>query len=235
MPNRGTVNNMMDDQRKGLNGLSLVSQHWEFFEAPSFSETADSAPWLLNVTDGGTDNGEIISVADDEHGGALRMVTNDADNDALTLQLNGEQVAAASGRTIYFISRVKLDDVSSTDFAVGLSIALASGTNHVLGGVTDSIRFKAEADGNVDAVTEKDSTETDNDTGSDMSDDTYVKLMFEVEGTDRVNFYVDDVLQNTHTTNLPDDEAMAPFFEVRNASAATSELNADYLTLAFDR
>lgn len=235
MPNEARVKSLMDQRKRGLDGLNLVSRHWEFFEAPSFSETADSAPWLLNVTDGGADNAEIISVADDEHAGALRMVTNDADNDALTLQLNGEQVALASNRTIYFVTRVKLGDVSNTDFSVGLSVALSSGTNHVLAGVTDSIQFKAEAGGNIDVVAEKDSTETDNDSGSDMADDTYVKLMAEIEGTDRINYFVDDSLVDTITNNLPDDEALAPYFEVRNASAATSELNADYLILAFER
>lgn len=203
------------------------------FSDPTPTTTAPSGDGVFSsVTDGGIDEGETIVVADDAHGGVLAITTNDADNDMVQIQLNGEGFALASGRQLVFKTRLKLDSVSNGDIFAGLAIA----NTDVLAGVTDSIGFRIpDADGNLDTVAEKDSTETTADSGEDLSDDTFVTLTIDIDGTNRADFYVGNKAVANVSTNLPDDEALSPCFQVRNASAATSTLSIDYVRVAGDR
>jgi hypothetical protein len=196
-----------------------------------FDETADSGVWLVTVIDGGGDNGETITIADDVHGGALAFVTNDADNDALNIQHNGEMIGLAANRRVKFQVEFKLDDVSTVDWFFGLSV----NNTGVLASLVDGIGFRCpDSTGDIDYVTCKDSGETTADTTKDLTDDTYVKLMFEVFGTGEVRFFVNNDKVATIATTLPDNEVMSPIFQIRNSSAATSTLTMKTLLAAAD-
>jgi hypothetical protein len=198
----------------------------------TFSVVADRGEFLVTLIDGGGDAGEIINVADAGHGGILTVTTNDADNDAVSAQLNGEMFAPAAGRKIMFTTRLKIADVSITDWAIGLAVA----DTDILGGVADSIMFRCpDSTGDIDYVVEKSSTETTADTLKNISDATYVKLGFQVVGTTRVEFYVDDAVVANVTTNIPDDVTLSPFFTFRNSSAAVTTASIDYIKCVSDR
>ena len=200
--------------------------------ATKFSETADGGEWLVTNIDGGTDNGETIVVGDDNHGGVLVITTNDANNDATSIQLNGESIALSAGRRIHYSTRVKIGDVSTTDWAFGLAVA----DTDILGGVTDALMFRCpDATGDIDTVAEKDSTETAADSTVDAADDTFQKFEIIIVGTTTATFMIDGVVVANVTTNLPDDEAMSPFFTVRNASAAASVMSIDFIKVTADR
>ena len=91
-----------------------------------FSELANLGDWLVTLVDGGGDNGEVIRVADDGVGGLLTLTTNDADNDSIEMQMNGEAWQLALGKDIVFEVRLKGADISEfADFNAEEGSALA--------------------------------------------------------------------------------------------------------------
>lgn len=199
-----------------------------------FSPVADRGSWLVTIIDGDTDALETIAIADDGHGGILNLTTNDKDNDALSIQLNGEAVALASGRRIHYKARVRVNDADTCDWFAGLSIA----DTDILGGTTDSLGFRVPAGDSAQDLTfmtEKDSVETTTDTGVNVADSTWLILEFICHGTDRVDCFVNNSAVASHTANLPDNEALSPVFEIRNASAAASIMGIDYIVILADR
>ena len=198
-----------------------------------FSTTANRSPWLVTLIDGGSDAGEVIAISDDEHGGVLTLTANDADDDGISLQLNGEAFGLKAGRTLIFEARVKITDVSETDWFVGL----ATSDTAILSGVTDSIGFRCpDSTGDIDYVCEAASTETTADTTKDLTDATYVTLRFEVNGRTSVKFYVDGAFIYKSTTNIPATTAgLTPTLEVRNDGAVAQTLEVDYVLVAAER
>lgn len=197
-----------------------------------FSETANLGQWLVTVIDGGTGNADAITCADDGVGGLLSIVNNAANDDAIEMQMNGEAWQLASGKDVVFEVRMKIDDVSLADWFVGLSITDTT----VLGGVTDRIGFECpDATGDIDAISEKDSSQTTTDSSKDLADDTFVVLRFETSGTGTVRYYVNGALVAKHTTNIPEDEALTPTICIRNASGAARTMTLDYILVARDR
>ena len=197
--------------------------------ATRFSETADGGEFLVTVIDGGTDGGETIKVADDAHGGNVVIVTNDADNDAVSIQKNGEIVKMAAGRRISFELEIKIGDVSTTDWLFGLAITDTT----PLAGISDGVFFRCpDSTGDIDIVTAKDSTETVTDSAKDLADDTWVNLGIAIIGTERAQFYVNGTKVGDVTTNLPDDQAMTPTIQVRNSSAAVTTTTMRYLGIS---
>jgi hypothetical protein len=197
-----------------------------------FSELANMGQWLATVVDGGSDSGEVITCTDDAHGGAVTLTTNDADNDSIECQLNGEAFALSAGRNIVFETRMKGTDVSEFDWFFGLSITDTT----VMTAASDRIGFEcADSTGDIDAISEKDAAQTTTDTTSNLADATYVVLRLEISGTSEARYYVDGELKATHTTNLPDDEAMTPTMCIRNDGAAANTMHVDYIYVAADR
>lgn len=184
-----------------------------------FSETADAGDWLVTVVDAGSDNGETIVASDTEN--AIVFTTNDADNDGLNIQHNGEPFSFASGTSCYFGIDVKANDASTLDWFFGLAISDTT----VLAATTDRAGFSVPAGDSSQAIKylcEKNSTETNGETGTTMADDTWYRLEMYHDGSGNVRFAVDGEIVATVTTNVPDDERMSPTLAIRNASAAAS-------------
>lgn len=210
-----------------------------------FSELANMGEWLVTVIDGGTDSGEIIICSDDAPGGVLTVTSNDADDDSVEAQVNGEIWALASGRDIVFECRLSVGDVDASDWMVGLSITDTTS----LAVTSDFIGFGNSANtADVYCGNGKDAAvipfgggaaTTRTDTGTDLSDGTvstnFVTLRFEVTGTSEIRYFVDGVEVATHTTNLPDNEAMTATIGVRAAAAAAKSIYVDYVYVAATR
>lgn len=203
-------------RREGERIRRAPGRRYDFVERPDISTTADEAAWLMTVTDTGSDSSEVFTIADDEPGGALKLVTNDADNDALSMQLNGEAFSVQNGRKVEYEITLQSDDVSNTDLAVGFAVA----DTDILGGVTDALMFRMDdGSGNPDAIAEKDSTETSKDTGESMADDEDMTFRIEADSS-MATFFINESEVARVSTNIPDDEALSPFIEVKNRSAA---------------
>ena len=194
-----------------------------------FSELANMGTWLVTVTDDNPDNTEVIVTSDDEPGGVVTMTTNDADNDALSLQMNGEAWKPAEFKDIWFVCRFKITDVSECDWFLGL----ATTDTAVVAGTTNSIGFRCpDSTGDIDVVVENGTSETATDTGVDLSDATFVKVGFHVQSNDVVEFMVDDVIKVRTTDNLPEDDPLTLTMEIRNDGAAANTLEVDYIGCA---
>ncbi|HIJ70666.1 MAG TPA: hypothetical protein HPP87_04795 [Planctomycetes bacterium] len=230
-----------------LHDTSVIRFHEDFItgcaeDGHKFSESADKADWLKSSTDGDTDGGDVCKVADDGPGGLLQLTCNDADADNENVQLNGESFKLASGKPLWFETKLALLDVDKCDFFIGLAIADVD----ILGAVTDRVGFQNDHDGNIDCLTEQNNTENNEDTTSDIGDcaaianfaATAVKLGFYWDGVDSLNFFVDGVLKITMTDNgttilVPDDEALSPAFQIKTHTGAGAVQTAwiDYIDI----
>lgn len=236
---------------------SAIWFHDDFIAGLPCSETAGAAGsppgagWKLTLIDGGGDNGEIVGPIVDGVGGILKLTTNDADNDALEVQMAGSSFALASGRSMVFEIRMAIEDVSETDWFVGFAIGADT---TILTGCTDFIGFGNTADaGDIMCVNGKNASgevadggsgTTLTDSGEEFGDSTATAatiisalktLRVEIDGTTEARFYVDNKLVATHTTNLPDDEDLSPAICLRTAGAAAETLYADWLTVGMTR
>ena len=88
-----------------------------------FDETADAGEWLVSVTDGGTDNGETIVIDDGGGSGWLVITCNDAANDDVECQKNGEAFTPSLTKDLWFETRFEIEDVSEDKVVVGLTVS----------------------------------------------------------------------------------------------------------------
>lgn len=210
------------------------------------SETADQAEWLKSSVDTDADGADVCKTVDDGPGGILELTVNDNDADREQIQKNGEAFKLATGKPLEFETRIAIKDIDKCHVFVGLAISDTT----ILDGVTDRVGFEIDADGNIDALIEQDSTEYKSDTAVDIADcaavanfaDQSVRLKFAWDGAGVVRFYVNGTLTSTFTDNgttilVPDDEAMSPALAIRPAAgaAATQTVWNDYIEIDAER
>jgi hypothetical protein len=80
----------------------------------------------------------------------------------------------------------------------------------------------------IHTYTEEGGAITDNNTAITDTANAWVALTMLQETIGTIDFYIDDVLTNSHSTNVPDSEAMSMFFRVTTRTAAARSLEIDY-------
>lgn len=176
------------------------------------------------------DSGATVAIVADTIGGELAITsTATTDNDGGSVQGN-EIFAVATGKDMFFQTRIKNNDVDQSDICVGFTLNFATNPENMLT-ATDRIVFQVDdGDASILCKTEKDGTETSTDSGIDMVDDTYVKLGISCSGTGTVEFFVNDKLVATHSTNIPDDENLAiAAMSLSGSASGTRVTTIDYL------
>ena len=176
------------------------------------------------------DSGATVAIVADTIGGELAITsTATTDNDGGSVQGN-EIFAVATGKDMFFQTRIKNSDVDQSDICVGFTVNLATNPENMLT-ATDRIVFQVDdGDASINCITEKDGTATTTDSGIDMADDTYVKLGISCSGTGTVEFFVNDKLVATHSTNIPDDENLAiAAMSLSGSASGTRVTTIDYL------
>ena len=176
------------------------------------------------------DSGATVAIVADTIGGVLAITsTATTDNDGGSVQGN-EIFAVATGKDMFFQTRIKNSDVDQSDICVGFTLNFATNPENMLT-ATDRIVFQVDdGDASILCKTEKDGTETSTDSGIDMVDDTYVKLGISCSGTGTVEFFVNDKLVATHSTNIPDDENLAiAAMSLSGSASGTRVTTIDYL------
>ena len=176
------------------------------------------------------DSGATVAIVADTIGGELAITsTATTDNDGGSVQGN-EIFAVATGKDMFFQTRIKNSDVDQSDICVGFTLNFATNPENMLT-ATDRIVFQVDdGDASILCKTEKDGTETSTDSGIDMADDTYVKLGISCSGTGTVEFFVNDKLVATHSTNIPDDENLAiAAMSLSGSASGTRVTTIDYL------
>lgn len=197
-----------------------------------FSEVADRGEWLVT-----RDVAPTIVIADDAPGGVLAITTGSNANDFVSLQLNGEAFKPQAGKNILFECRFKLDDVDDAMWFVGLATTDVTGNTRgpVLDGTTNSIGFRnvVGTTANVHYVVENATTETTDDSGIDLANDTWIIAVIEVIGTEKVLFFLSsaanpDQKVATVKNNIPANDPLTLTLEV-SATTASSVLSVDYI------
>ena len=176
------------------------------------------------------DSGATVAIVADTVGGELAITSaGTTDNDGGSVQGN-EIFAVAANKNMFFQTRIKNNDVDQSDICVGFTVNFATNPENMLT-ATDRIVFQVDdGDASILCKTEKDGTETSTDSGVDMADNTYVKLGIAVEGTGKVEFFINDNLVATHSANIPDDENLAiAAMSLSGSASGTRATTIDYL------
>jgi len=200
-----------------------------------FSEAADQAAWLVSVTDGDSDEGETIKVADDVAGGELQITCNDKADDAVQCQLNGEAFAVTATKDLWYETKIKIEDVSEDTVFVGLTPA----DTDPLGSLgNDFIGFYVDQSTNMTFQMAKNGAIVTNTPTVVIADDTAVTLGFYADGsTGNVYVYANGALVKTYTstTNLPNDEVLSPQMAILTTDTGGDALKVDYLKIIAER
>jgi hypothetical protein len=186
--------------------------------------------WTSTETEAGAGDATISILAGAVNG--ILSIVNDAnEDDAVSLQKKNEVWKLVAGKKLFYETLLSVSDADQTDLFVGLSITDTSPLD-----ASDFVGFKI-VDGNASILckTCKNSTETSTDSGLDAADSTNVRLGFLVDGTGKVEFFVNRNLVATHTTNIVDDEELCVTIHYQNGSAATHTLLMDYYCVGKER
>ncbi len=179
----------------------------DYFYYSTFIESVDRYDQSTGV------GGSIVVNA---NGLNLDVDTSDTDHAQVTLDIL-DVVSSADilkfDKETRFRTQLKIDDVSEVDFTIG-----------GVGSVIDGIEFQID-DGVIKGTTISNSSVTNITLGS-VADDTYVKLEYRYLPSNKVDFYVDDVISGTIRDNLPrisigTDSIFGASIEKNAASAAT--------------
>lgn len=187
-----------------------------------------------------TEVGTSLQVLTDQRNGVLRLTSGGTENDGNNLQLGGsgdsetvgECFAPAAGTNLYFEARIKSDDVTEHDFFLGLSVqdtaVVASLGQAVIGFFSD------DGSTGLDCYTRAASVSSVDQDVHTLVNDTYVKVGFKVTGTQKVEFYVNDVLKSTLTANIPTELMKLTIAQLTGEGNAAS-LDIDYIIVAQTR
>ena len=180
---------------------------------------SDPAGAIVTVVEAGAGTSEIT--ASKTAGYAAELVTAANENDGISVQWADENFEFTSDQDIYFGIELEINDVTQTDFLVGLCITDTA----LLGGMTDGVYFESlDGSTDVDAVTEKDSSETQTSTAvGTLVDATLIFLEFYWDGT-TVYFFVDGAQKATSILTIPDDEALRPSLEFLTGEAVANTM-----------
>jgi len=182
------------------------------------------------------DSGASVAIAADVVGGrALLSSTATTDDDGSSVQGN-EIFAAASGRSMWFETKLQSSDADQQEICAGFTVNFATNPEAMLT-AADRICFQvADGDASILCKTEKSGTETSTDSGVDLTDATDVTLSILVEGTGVVYFFVNRSLVATHTTNIPDDENLTVgLMQLSGNDTGTKSMSVDYVFAAQTR
>jgi len=159
--------------------------------------------------------------------GILRLTTGASDNSTIRLYNGVAQTLGYDtyrGDEIYRAEAIiRIPTVTSVIFEFGFRDA--AGDNFIeLYADTDT----ASSPNNWKSYVEEATVATDTDTGTALSANAWVTLTILQETLGTVDFYIDDVLEDTRTTNIPDSETMGLFFSVGTRTTATRAFDIDY-------
>lgn len=224
---RGILRMLLQEDPTAL--LHSLFDDFDFYYGPATAGTSNG--WVLTEVAVGLGNtNSVATLAVD--GGALRLTTDNAASDSEALQIQRETFLFASGKKLWFKTRIRISQTTTSRFIVGLQDADTTPFD-----VTHGVYFKKDADTNIDFVVENGNTATDTDTGADVTADTWVTLAFYYDGKSTVEWSVDGTTGTSVTTNLPTDtgDELTLSLYVETTAAASITMDVDYVYVAKER
>jgi len=187
------------------------------------ADATDPTGWTSTVVEAGSGTTEFSPNNTAGRVGTITCAANE--NDGGSYQLLGENFELTSDQDLYVGAKLQINDADQTDLFFGLAVTDTA----LLGGVTDGVYFESvDGAATISTVTEKDSTETQNDSAGTITDATDVLLELYFNGSS-VYFFIDGSQVNVHTANIPDDEALRVSLEFLTGEAVANTCNVAWL------
>jgi hypothetical protein len=186
---------------------------------------SDAIPgWTATLVEAGA--GESTVTVGTASGGQLILTTDSNEDDGVNLQMDGESFELTTGqRMTYFGIKLQVSEATQSDLLVGLCITDTT----LLGGMTDGVYFECLDGGTgISCVTEKDSTETQDDDEGTLADATDIVLEIYYEPS-TVYFLINGTLVSSSTTNIPNDEALTPSVHFLTGAASAETCTIDWI------
>jgi predicted nucleic acid-binding protein len=221
-----------DGDRQFFQDLPLVVDldHHIFFD--DFNQLA------INSTNDWTvvkDASATVALGADAASGTV-VLTSQAttDDDGASIQTQ-ELFLPAVGKKIWFETRIQGSTVADMDIFVGLSENFATNPEAVLT-ASNYIGFRV-TDGSavIAAQCEAADTQTTQSTGVSAVDATYITLGFVVNGTSKIDYFVNRAYVCSNTTNIPTTELAVALFELSGSITGTRSMTVDYVFAAASR
>jgi hypothetical protein len=177
--------------------------------------------------------------AQSQDGGILLLTMAATDDSSDSLQWSGDDLAATAetfkfepGKRLWFKTRVKVSDVTQSDFVLGLQI-----TDTTPLAVSDGVFFiKNDGDSNINLVVSKASVATTTTVSGALANDTYVTLGYYYDGATGIDLFINDIRRATSVvTNLPNVEELTVSIHMQNGEAVAKTMSLDYIFVAKER
>lgn len=224
----GVTNVVGTDPAGNFGATSPLAYHQYFNDFDVFT----AGDWTITALDGGTDSGEVTAVADAD-GGVLTVTTNDADNDNVCLESQGESWKFETGKKLWLAIRFKVEDADDSDFYFGLH---NTDTNPFSTAPTQRAYFLL-AEGAATVTFNVDDTSTDASSGTvkTLADDTYTTLAAYYDGATTIELFADGTKVAEMTSVAIPTTELALGFGVATGAAETRTLSVDYVWAAKER
>ena len=183
--------------------------------------------WTGMTIGGGADLGTAtVPPGEDNHPGILRMTTDNVVGDAV-IMFKGRSRSDEwiLGQDVYsFEAIVRAPSVTGVFIQIGFE-------NNVFAATTDSILFYLDSasDSSFHTFTREAGVNTDIDTGIAMVLNTWYRLRILQDTLGTIEFYINDVLAATHSTNVPDTEGLNIGLAIQSTGGANRSLDVDYV------
>lgn len=183
--------------------------------------------WFVEAQSNSGSIQPLVGIA--SHPGIVRLSTGTTSLDGITLY-RGVAGEMGAGTTLFnqiysaeFI--VRCPTVTTVGFTLGFTDGLSHGTNSI------NFAFDTTTHGTTMFTwTSEGGTDTTTDTGVTISANTWNVYSILQESSGTVDFYIDDVLETTHTTNVPDAETGDLGIRLFTRTAAARTLDVDYVS-----
>lgn len=187
-----------------------------------------------------TEVGTSLQNLKDERNGVLDLTSGATEDNGNNAQLGGtsdtettgESWCPAAGKNLWFECRFKTDEVTQHDIFVGLHV---QDTTVIASKGSDYIGFKTDdGDALLDFENSASSVANLNAAVLTLVNATYYKVGFKVTGLEKIEYYVNDVLKGTVTTNIPTTEMKLTLAQLTGEGVAHT-LSVDYVVVGQDR
>lgn len=197
-----------------------------------FLATSDytAGDWTITALQGTN----TIAVNTGAHGGTLDLVTGATENDGSGYNYKIEAFKPAIGKALEFEARFKINDVTQSDFIIGLQI-----TDTTPFAVSNGIYFQSDdGDALLDFHAVKATVDSATAGIATLVDATYIKVGFYYDGVgDTIQIFVDDVRVGAvnAATYLPTAEELCISLAFTTGEAVAQTLSLDYIRVIAER
>lgn len=215
-------------------GVDHLADYQVFFDDFLSSVNDATNQWIVVKDTGAT---ALVGTGDLENGALTLLSTAITDNDGASIQRAETTFLCVAGRELMFEARVKVSDADQGEMFIGLADNFITDPEAVIVGGVARIGFELiDGAATINTVIDDDTTDTKTVLSKSMSDNTYVKLGFRIDGAS-VRFYVNRALVSTQA--LPSAIAavtMGPaFMHISGDASGTHSALIDYVLVCAKR